>query len=74
MKKNSKNKIYQLKNSWKKTINIILKTNELKKIIEKEIDDNIKGLEKNIEDLITKEKEQKKKMSQKKNHKIKSQK
>ena len=74
MKKNSKNKIYQLKNSWKKTINIILKTNELKKIIEKEIDNNIKGLEKNIEDLITKEKEQKMKMSQKKNHKIKSQK
>ncbi len=63
-----------MKNSWKKTINIILKTNELKKIIEKEIDDNIKGLEKNIEDLITKEKEQKMKMSQKKNHKIKSQK
>lgn len=51
-----------------------MKTNELKKIIEKEIDDNIKGLEKNIEDLITKEKEQKMKMSQKKNHKIKSQK
>ena len=74
MKKNSKNKIYQLKNSWKKTINIILKKNELKKIIEKEIDDNINELEKNIEDLITKEKEQKMKMSQKKNHKIKSQK
>ena len=51
-----------------------MKKNDLKKIIEKEIDDNIKGLEKNIEDLITKEKEQKMKMNQKKNHKIKSQK